>query len=191
MEGIRSFIAIEVPQSLRARLEELQRELRGTEAGVNWVRPEGIHLTLKFLGAISQDDLEKIARVIAPVVGAWNPFALRIHGLGCFPSSRNPRVIWVGIDPGNEEASSLQKSIEGKAAEVGFAPEARLFQPHLTLGRVRARIRRDVFLQAMEKNKDVEIGTFLAAEVHLFKSDLKPSGAVYTKLQTFPMRKMG
>ncbi len=189
MEGIRSFIAIEVPQPLLARMGELQRELRRMEAGVNWVRPEGIHLTLKFLGSISAAELEKIAQAIAPVVAAWNPFELRIHGLGCFPSSRNPRVIWVGIDRGGGEASSLQKVIEDKAAEVGFPPEGRPFKPHLTLGRVRTPIGRSSLIQVMEKHKDVEIGTFPAHEVYLFKSELKPSGAVYTKLQTFPMGK--
>jgi 2'-5' RNA ligase len=190
MEGIRSFIAIEVPHSLQMRLEELQRELRRMEAGVKWVRPEGIHLTLKFMGSIGQEDLEKITRVTAPVVAAWNPFELRIHGVGCFPSSRNPRIIWVGIDRGSEEASLLQKAIEEKAADLGFTPEPRLFKPHLTVGRVRTPIGRDAFVQGMEKNKDVEIGTFLATEVYLFKSELKPSGAVYTKLQTFPMRRI-
>ena len=189
MEGIRSFIAIEVPQPLLARMGELQRELRRMEAGVNWVRPEGMHLTLKFLGSISAEEVEKIARAIAPVVAAWKSFELRIHGLGCFPSSRNPRVIWVGIDRGGGEASSLQKVIEDKAAEVGFPPEGRPFKPHLTLGRVRTPIGRSSFIQAMEKHKEVEIGTFQAREVYLFKSELKPSGAVYTKLQTFPMGK--
>jgi 2'-5' RNA ligase len=189
MEGIRSFIAIEVPQPLLARMGELQRELTRMEAGVNWVRSEGMHLTLKFLGSISAEEVEKIARAIAPVVAAWNPFELSIHGLGCFPSSRNPRVIWVGIDRGGGEASSLQKVIEDKATEVGFPPEGRPFKPHLTLGRVRTPIGRSAFIQVMEKHKDVEIGSFQAREVYLFKSELKPSGAVYTKLQTFPMGK--
>jgi 2'-5' RNA ligase len=189
MEGIRSFIAIEVPQPLLARMGELQRELKRMEAGVNWVRPEGIHLTLKFLGSIPAEELEKLARGIAPVVAARNPFELRVHGLGCFPSSHKPRVIWVGIDRGGGEASSLQKVIEDTAAEIGFPREARPFKPHLTLGRVRTPIGRSSFIQVMEKQKEVEIGTFLAREVYLFKSELKPSGAVYTKLQAFPMGK--
>ena len=187
MERIRSFIAIEVPQALLAKMGELQREFRRMESGINWVRPEGIHLTLKFLGSVSPEELEKLARGIAPVVAACNPFEMRIHGLGCFPSSRNPRVIWVGIDRGGGEASSLQKAIEDTATEVGFPREARPFKPHLTLGRVRTPIGRSSFVPEMEKHKEVEIGTFLAQDVYLFKSELKPSGAVYTKLQTFPM----
>ena len=187
MERIRSFIAIEVPQPLLARMGEIQRELRRMETGVNWVRPEGIHLTLKFLGSVSTEELEKLARGIGPLVAARNPFELRIHGLGCFPSSRSPRVIWVGIDRGSGEVSSLQKAIEDTAAEAGFPREERPFKPHLTLGRVRTPIGRSSFIPEMEKHKEVEIGTFLAQDVYLFKSELKPSGAVYTKLQTFPM----
>jgi 2'-5' RNA ligase len=187
MEEIRSFIAIEIPQPLKARLGELQRELRRTEADVRWVRPEGVHLTLKFLGSVSTEVLEKLFLAIAPVVEAWSPFDLRIHGLGCFPSIRNARVLWVGIAQGGAEASSLQKAVEDKSAELGLQPEARPFQPHLTLGRVRSPKGRDLLAEAIESHKDAEVGTFRASEVYLFKSELRPSGAVYTKLQTFPM----
>jgi 2'-5' RNA ligase len=187
MEGIRSFIAIEIPQPLKARLGELQRELRRTEADVRWVRPEGVHLTLKFLGSIGTEVQERLALAIAPVVSAWSPFDLRIHGLGCFPSSRNARVLWVGIAQGGTEASSLQKAVEDKSAEMGFQPEARPFQPHLTLGRVRSPKGRGLLAEAIENHKDAEVGIFRASEVYLFKSELRPSGAVYTKLQTFPM----
>jgi 2'-5' RNA ligase len=187
MEGIRSFIAIEVPQPLQARLGEVQRELRRTEADVKWVRPEGVHLTLKFLGSVSAEVLEKLSLAIAPVVAAKSPFDLRIHGLGCFPSSRNPRVLWVGIAQGGAETSALQKAVEDKSAELGLQPEARPFQPHLTLGRVRSPKGRGLLAEAIENHKDAEVGTFRASEVYLFKSELRPSGAVYTKLQTFRM----
>jgi len=189
MEEIRSFIAIEIPQPLKARMEDLQKELKRTEADVKWVRPEGIHLTLKFLGSISREDIKRLSLAIAPVVSAWNPFKLRIQGLGCFPVSRNPRVLWVGIDQGGAEASALQKAIEHKAAEIGFAPEVRPFKPHLTLGRVRSPKGRLALSQAIESHKDVDLGTFQAQEVFLFRSELKPTGAVYTKLHTFCMER--
>ena len=187
MEGIRSFIAVEVPQSLRAKLEEVQRELKRADADVRWVRPESIHLTLKFLGSVTGEELEKLAGGIAPIISSWVPFEVRLHGLGCFPSSRNPRVVWVGMEQGSAEASSLQKAVENRAAEVGFAPETRPFKPHLTLGRVRSSRGKVSLAQAVENHRDVEIGGFWVDEVYLFKSELKPSGAVYTKLHTFPM----
>jgi len=188
MEEIRSFIAIEVPHPLKAKMAELQNELRSTEADVKWVRPEAVHLTLKFLGYLPGEDLEKIASAIAPSISAWEPFDLRIHGLGCFPSARSPRVLWVGIDQGEKEVSGLQDDIEKKAAEAGFPPEDRPFTAHLTLGRVRSLRGKGQLARAVEDHKDVEIGTFRASEVYLFKSELRPSGAIYTKLRTFPMK---
>jgi 2'-5' RNA ligase len=189
MEGIRSFVAIEVPGLLRVKMGELQRELKRAEADVRWVRPEGIHLTLKFLGTISGEELEKMATAVAPVISSWVPFELRIEGLGCFPSSRNPRIVWVGIGRGSGEASSLQKAIENQAAEAGFPPEGRAFKAHLTLGRVRSPKGKDALTQAIDNHRDVEIGSFWANEVYIFKSELKPSGAIYSKLRTFPMAK--
>jgi 2'-5' RNA ligase len=191
VEEIRSFIAIDIPEPLRAKMEELQRGLKRADADVRWVRPEGIHLTLKFLGSIREEDVEKLALVIGPAISSWAPFELRIHGLGGFPSSRNPRIVWVGIDRGSAEASSLQKAIENQATEAGFPPEPRAFKAHLTLGRVRSSKGKGSLTQAIENHRDAEIGTFWANEVHLFKSELKPSGAIYTKLRTFPMGKSG
>ena len=187
MEGIRSFIAVEVPQSLRAKLEEVQRELKRADADVRWVRPESIHLTLKFLGSVSGEELEKLAEGIAPIISSWVPFEVRLHGLGCFPSSRNPRIIWVGMEQGSAEASSLQEAVQNRAAEAGFPPDTRPFKPHLTLGRVRSSRGKGSLAQAVEVHREVEFGAFRVNEVYLFKSELKPSGAVYTKLQTFSM----
>ena len=188
MDDIRSFIAIEVPQALKSRIGELQGELRRTDADVKWVRPEGNHLTLKFLGSIRQEDVEKISQAIAPVISACEPFEIRIHGMGGFPTSRNPRVVWVGLDRGKGEVHSLQQAIERKLAELSFPPENRPFSPHLTLGRVRSSRGKAALVQVLERHKEVEVGNFRASEVFLFRSELKPSGAVYTKLKNFPMR---
>ena len=188
MEGIRSFIAIEVPQPLQARMGELQRELKRVEADVKWVRPWSIHFTLKFLGTVPEEVLEKVSLAISPVISSWEPFDLRIHGLGCFPSSRNPRILWLGIDRGTEQISPLQEVIEKKAVEVSFLPEPRPFTPHLTIGRVRSFKGKGALTQAIEAHKNIEIGAFQAKEVFLFQSELTPSGAIYTKLKTFSMR---
>ncbi len=188
MENIRSFIAIEVPPDVKSRMDDLQRELRRTDADVKWVRPEGIHLTLKFLGYIHPEDVERISEAIRPVVSAWEPFEIRIQGMGGFPSSRSPRVLWVGIDRGKDLVHSLQQSIDQKTAELSFPSENRPFSPHLTLGRVRSPRGRTGLAQALEANKEAQVGTFRASEVFLFRSELKPSGAVYTKLREFRMK---
>jgi len=189
MEGIRSFIAVEIPEPLRAKLDGVQRELKRADADVRWVRPESIHLTLKFLGSVTEEELEKLAGVIAPIISSWVPFEVRLQGIGCFPSCRNPRIVWLGIEQGSAEASSLQKAVENQAADVGFPPETRAFKPHLTLGRVRSSRGKGSLAQVVENHREVEIGSFRVNEVYLFKSELKPSGAVYTKLQTFPLGK--
>jgi 2'-5' RNA ligase len=187
MDDIRSFIAIEVPRELKSKLEEVQRELRRTEADVKWVRPEAIHLTLKFLGFIRPEDVEKISRAVAPVITRWEPFEIRIQGMGGFPNLRNPRVVWVGVDRGKESLASLRQQIEKKMAELSFPPENRPFSPHLTLGRVRSFRGKANLSQAVESRNGLELGIFQAREVILFRSELKPSGAVYTKLKEFPL----
>jgi 2'-5' RNA ligase len=189
MDEIRSFIAIEIPPSLKSRLEELQRELRRANADIRWVRPEGIHLTLKFLGLIRKEDVEKICQAIAPVISGWEAFEVRVQGVGCFPNPRNPRVVWVGVNRGKETLSALQQDIEAKMAGLYFPAEGRPFSPHLTLGRVRSSKGKVPLAQAIERNKEVEVGTFEARHVFLFQSELKPSGAEYTKLREFPLEK--
>jgi RNA 2',3'-cyclic 3'-phosphodiesterase len=189
MDDIRSFIAIEIPLSLKSRMEEVQRNLRHTDADVKWVRPEAIHLTLKFLGSIRQEDVERISHALAPVVAQVESFEVRVQGMGCFPNPRNPRVVWLGVDRGKEALASLQRAIEQKMAELSFPPEDRPFSPHLTMGRVRSPRGRVGLSQALEKHQGVEIGTFRAQGVILFRSELRPSGAVYTKLSEFPFQK--
>ena len=189
MDDIRSFIAIELPQPLKSRMDEVQRELCRTEADVKWVRPEGIHLTLKFLGSIRRDDVERISQSIAPAIAGWEPFEVRVQGMGCFPNPRNPRVVWLGMERGREMLASLQKTLEEKMAELSFPPEDRPFSPHLTLGRARSPRGRGDLARAIEKHRETEVGTFQVREVFLFRSELRPSGAVYTKLGEFPLRK--
>jgi RNA 2',3'-cyclic 3'-phosphodiesterase len=189
MDEIRSFIAIEIPSPLKGRMEEIQRQLRGTDADVKWVRPEAIHLTLKFLGSIRQEDVERISQALVPVVAGRESIDVRVQGMGCFPNARNPRVVWLGVDQGEEALASLQRAIEQKMAELSFPAEDRPFSPHLTLGRVRSPRGRVGLSRALEKHQGVEIGTFQAQEVILFRSELRPSGAVYTKLREFPFQK--
>ena len=188
MEKIRSFIAIEIPPWALAQIGQLQEELRHLKADVQWVRPENIHLTLKFLGAVSEEVLEKITLALSPVLSSRELFDLHIRGFGCFPSSRHPRVLWLGIDRGTEQISPLQEAIEKKAAELSFSPERRPFTPHLTIGRVRSFQGKGALAQAIETHKNIEIGSFRAKEVFLYQSELTPSGAIYKKLKIFPMR---
>jgi 2'-5' RNA ligase len=185
---IRSFIAVEIPVGIRQEIKRLLADIQNTEADVKWVRPEGIHLTFKFLGSVKEDVVEKVALAVRPVVEAWRPFRLKAHGVGCFPGIRNPRVLWIGLEQEEGSAVRLQQEIETKTAELGFSPESRPFQPHLTLGRVRSPKGRNLLIKMLETNSHLDLSSFPVDRVFLFRSDLRPGGSVYTKLHEFVMK---
>ncbi|MBP1718385.1 MAG: 2-5 ligase [Deltaproteobacteria bacterium] len=185
METVRSFIAIEIPEVLRQKLRDFLRDLKNTGADVKWIRPDAIHLTLKFLGAVEQDLLERVSLSLGPVVEKFVPFELRAEGAGFFPSFRKPRVVWAGLIDEEGTVSRLQREIEMTTAGLGFPSEDRPFKPHLTLGRVRSPKGKNPLTEIIEGNSDLELGSFRVERVVLFRSDLRPEGAVYTKLQEF------
>ena len=137
-ERVRSFIAIPVPGAGIQALEEAAKNLE-PEIGKNvrWVRPESIHLPLKFMGDIPAAMVERVLEALPPVAARFGPFELSISGLGVFPNSRRPRVLWAGVHGDLETLSSLQLAIDDAVGELGLPKEQRAFSPHLTLGRVR------------------------------------------------------
>ncbi len=184
---IRSFIAIELPEETRQNLAAIQEQLKLTGAGVRWVKPSSIHLTLKFLGNVHSAQVEDIAAAAARAVRFEPAITLCAAGLGAFPSQRKPRVIWVGIQGEVERLGRIQASVESGLEPLGFAREQRSFRPHLTLGRVKERRRLQPLIDAMTTLELPEFNSFDAAEIILYKSDLRPTGAIYTKLHRMPL----
>ncbi|MDX1944827.1 MAG: RNA 2',3'-cyclic phosphodiesterase [Pirellulaceae bacterium] len=138
MPRIRTFVAVELSPQVKARAKELIGKLRGAAATVNWVRPEEMHLTLKFLGDVPDTDTPDICRVVAAAVADFEPFEIVCRGAGAFPTAEHPRTLWIGIRDGAEELTRLQGAIDDALKrELGFAREPRRFQPHLTIGRVK------------------------------------------------------
>ena len=180
---IRSFLAVELPKPILGKIGEVQGELRSTHADVRWVSPEKIHLTLKFFGNIEESRIDLIFKSIEEPVQNTLPFSVRVRGAGAFPSLKNPRVIWMGLADGKEMLVSLQKEIEDRLEKIGFEPEDRPFQPHLTLGRMKSSRGREELVKRMEKYIGEEFGNFQVERVSLFKSDLRPSGPIYTLLK--------
>lgn len=180
---IRSFLAIELPKSIQKKIEEVQTDLRISHADVKWVHPENIHLTLKFLGNIEESRVEPILQAIGGPIQATSPFSIKVQGMGAFPHSKNPRVIWVGLMDGERVLTTFQKELEGILAKIGFEPEGRPFQPHLTVGRVRTSRGKNDLVAKMEKHREEEFGSIEAEEVVLFRSELKPTGPIYTALR--------
>jgi len=165
------------------KIEEVQRDLKTSYADVKWVHPEKIHLTLKFFGNIEDSRVDPILKSIGGPVQRTSPFSMKVQGVGAFPHSKNPRVIWMGLMDGKEVLATFQKELEGTLAKIGFEPEGRPFQPHLTLGRVRTSRGKDDLIGKMEKHREEEFGGVEVEEVILFKSELKPTGPIYTPLR--------
>jgi 2'-5' RNA ligase len=180
---IRSFLAIELPEAIQRKIAEVQKDLKLSHADVRWVNPENIHLTLKFFGSIDESRIDPIVKSLEGSIQIISPFSLSIRGMGSFPHLKNPRVIWMGLDDEKEVLVSCQRVAEGELAKIGFEPEGREFHPHLTLGRVRSSRGKDELIGRMEKYREEAFGNFVVERVVLFKSDLKPSGPIYTRLR--------
>jgi 2'-5' RNA ligase len=188
---IRTFIAIELPEETRQTLAAIQQELKRTGAGVRWVKPSSIHLTLKFLGNIHPGQVDDIAAVTAQVVRSEPLLTLRAAGLGTFPSQQNPRVIWVGIEGEVKRLTHIQNRLENDLVALGFAREKRGFRAHLTLGRVKDKGNRQGLIAAMTELEIPEFNSFDVTEIILYKSELRPTGAIYTKLHRMPLTASG
>jgi len=187
MTTLRTFIAIELEQELKDQLFRVQDQLRaqGVARGVRWVQPEGIHLTLKFLGDTPLERIEEVKAALARAAAKVDPFSFSISGLGCFPNTRQPRVVWVGLQEPTGAMVRLRDAVEAQVAPLGFPTENRAFSPHLTLGRVQRYASksevRDIG-QAVAASAIGVVGEMTARTVCYIQSDLKPSGAVYTTL---------
>jgi 2'-5' RNA ligase len=184
---IRSFIAIDLPEETRKALAAVQEQLKQSRARVRWVRTNSIHLTLRFLGNIHPAQVEDIALAVAQEVRDEPPITLGAAGLGAFPSRKKPRVIWIGMEGEVQRLSRIQARVENALEPLGFVREKRVFQPHLTIGRVKDRRRLQTLIDAMATLDMEPFNSFDADEIILYKSDLRPTGAIYTKLHRMPL----
>ena len=180
-KNVRSFIAIPVPEFGIHALEEAVGMLE-PEIGryVRWVRPEGIHLTLKFMGEIPIATVEKVLKSLPETVLESSPFSLAIKGFGVFPNPRRPRVLWAGLDGDLETLSKLQLVVDDTVGMLGLPKEQRTFSPHLTLGRVRRDVSQGELLKIGELMSSVELPTTLkwnADVVNLMRTELDPGGS--------------
>lgn len=186
MAGVRSFIAIELSPAVRAALAGLVTRLAQTEADVKWVESVNLHLTLKFLGDVTPDHLTRLTQSLEDLAGERASFALSVGGVGCFPSPAEPHVIWAGLTAGQSDVAALFRAVEGTCAKLGFARERKPFSAHITLGRQRSSHRAAALAEALAGAVDSEGGGFTVSGFTLFRSDLRPTGPVYTAAGTFP-----
>lgn len=193
MSLLRAFIAVELPEALRRRVCDSTAGLQqGIGHLIRWVPMENMHLTLKFLGDTAPSNMEMLSQMVRSEAELFQCFDFQLGGLGAYPNLKRPRVLYVGIQaPATLEA--LQRGIESASRRLGYESEERRFSPHLTIGRVRQNVtatEQQTIRRALEGTKIDSLGTARVDSVHLYKSDLRPSGSIYTRLYSAPLREI-
>jgi 2'-5' RNA ligase len=181
---MRLFVALDLAEDVHSNLLNLVRELRPTGADLRWVRPEGLHLTLKFIGEVPEEKRGPIEEALR-AVSSPEPVELHFSGLGYFPNPRRPRVFWVGIEA-SANLAPLAAAVEAALAPLGIKPEKRAFVPHLTLGRFKTSNGLPRLQEKIAALPATEFGRQQTHVFHLYQSRLSPQGAQYTKLAEFP-----
>ena len=184
---IRSFVAVELSGEIKEKLRSLSSRLQKGASFFpvrpSWVNSDNIHITLKFLGNVDESRIGEIKESMNLIAARAAPFTLSAAGLGVFPNRRQPRILWVGITEGKDILVALQKEIERKFEGLGFEREQRPFHPHLTIARLKYLKGTAALLQVADQHQPLsELGEWHVTEMVLFKSVLKPDGAVYTPL---------
>jgi 2'-5' RNA ligase len=192
MSMLRLFIAVEIPAEIQQNVyKETANLRRSLESLVRWVPAENMHLTLKFLGDVAPSNVEFLMQMLRQEAEAVPCFNIHLTGLGSFPSLKRPRVIYIGIQA-PPATDALQRGIESASRRLGYESEERPFSAHLTLGRVKQNVTatdQQKIRRAIESTQVDLLGSARVDSVHLYKSELKPSGSVYTRLYSAPLKK--
>jgi 2'-5' RNA ligase len=184
VEGIRSFIAFDIEsESVLRRIAEAQVLLVHTEADLKPVEPKNIHITVRFLGDIPSDMVEKVYEEMKLV--QFLPFDVKIYGIGAFPDVRYPRVCWAGMTEGADQLRGIFSQLEPRLRRLGFAPDPKGFSPHLTIARVRSGRNKAELAKCIMESKDYDFGLVRAECLRLKRSDLTPRGPIYSTLREF------
>lgn len=186
---IRSFLAFELPSQIKKIIGDLSRELRKFPMDVRWVKTDNIHLTVVFMGNTHTEHLLPIDETVSKVCLRFRPFNVSLKGCGVFGSRRNPRVLWIGIESDNKRILYFRDSLQKHLRYFGTKEEKRSFRPHLTLGRFRKGAKLNGRMDGLlSKFRDLTSPVFTLGELTLFKSDLKPGGSVYTRMNVWPLK---
>jgi 2'-5' RNA ligase len=188
MPTIRTFIALEMPSDVRNRAADLINKLSAADANVRYVDTENMHLTLKFLGDVPENDIPAVCRAAAEAAKTVEPFQIELRGAGAFPDVSRPRTLWIGAGEGEEEMVALQAAIDSSLANLRFPREGRKFHPHLTLGRVkRSGPGLAELSELLQKNHKFNARKAQIDEAIVFSSELTKSGPIYTVLGRAPL----
>ncbi len=194
-ERIRLFVALPVPPEIREGLMTLRDRLAAVDTAhaFRMVSLEGLHITLKFIGELEASWLPNVKDRLSQVLEGRPPLELAVRGVGAFPKPERPRIIWAGIAGDTEPLAELRKAIDHKMKKYKIKTESYGHTPHITLARrINKRVPdgADVFVPLLEELRAVELGGWTAGNVILYQSQLQPTGAIYTPLATFPLRRL-
>jgi RNA 2',3'-cyclic 3'-phosphodiesterase len=178
---MRVFISIDIPEEIRNRLAAVQAELRSTTTSARWVPAESAHLTLRFIGEVSDQRREDVDAALAGLT--WKEFPVSVRGVGFFPGTRSPRVFWAGLQASPMEG--LAQELDVRLERAGFDREKRAFRSHITLARAKTSRLERALVTAAEKFAETDFGSFVADRCFLYQSTPKPTGSVYTKLKEY------
>jgi len=179
---VRTFIAVDLAPEVRAAIARLKGDLARVRSEVRWVRDDGLHATIKFLGSVQAERFDDVRDAVVRAAASVASFSARVRGLGAFPSIKRPRVVWVGLE--TPALGKLAKEIEDALLPLGFAAEERPFHAHVTLGRVSGQRGWPSVETILKAHWTDDFGTSPVDHVTIYRSDLRPGGAVYTILWT-------
>lgn len=187
LRHIRAFICFKLPGRIISSIRGLQKSMHNSGLQVRWVRPENIHLTIKFLGNIRVSDINDIEIAVQETAVNFSPLLLSAGGAGVFPNIRKPRVIWTGIEGQRKELVDLQKMLAEKLGCIGFPKETRPFKGHLTIGRLKGRVDSRKLAENISRVNSFTTKQFFCDRIFLMQSELKPSGPIYSRLMSEPL----
>jgi len=180
---MRAFIAIDLPQEIKSQLAKIQKHLASSNADAKWVEPENIHLTLKFLGEITPEQQNQITAILKEIGATYSTFPAQITSLGAFPKIDHPRIIWVGIEQGDQEIKTIVQKLEEELEKIGIPQESREFASHITLARVRSGKNRMELVNGLNNLLGkLQVAEFKVGKITLFKSTLSHQGPLYQPL---------
>lgn len=182
-DTLRAFIAVELPETALTCALKIQDVLKSLRFKMKWIPPENMHLTLKFLGDIHPEDREKIEAAVSDLGGTCGPVSLAVSGMGVFPGVKKARVVWCGLKGDVPSLIQLQHRLDERLTDLGFPKEKRPFKGHLTLARIKGAASPKQLVDAMQAVSGIESAPFQVEAMTLFRSDLRPTGAVYTPLK--------
>lgn len=184
MVRFRGFIAIDI--NATNKIVKFENEVAKTGADLKLVEPQNIHITLKFLGDVEEDQVDKIEQIIKESLKDIEPFTIKLNGTGVFPNENYIKVIWIGIEDG-QIIGKIAGIIDEKLTKLGFKKERRGFSPHLTIGRVKTAKNKHTLIKTIENYRDEDFSVEEVKSIKLMKSDLTPKGPIYTTMREVPL----